>query len=171
MYRHGNPNAATGKLVPGHGGQRRTTRAKCGPRNSEGGRKAKGSATRPSRGPKKSGRPAGACGAGMAQVALWCAGTNSREVNMRKIIIAATALAFLSATAFAQDKGAAPPPSGSGSMTKGDVSKGKMTKSKKSAKKPSSSTQVGTSSRPVPGAVPPEGSMHTIKDPSQYMRQ
>ena len=52
---------------------------------------------------------------------------------MRKIIIATAALAFLSSTAFAQDKGAAPA-AGGDSMSKGEMSKS----SKKSHKKKSS---------------------------------
>ena len=53
---------------------------------------------------------------------------------MRKLIIATAALALLSSTAFAQDKGAATPPSGSDSMTKGDMTKDTMSKSKKKTK-------------------------------------
>jgi len=52
---------------------------------------------------------------------------------MRKIIMATAALAFLSSTAFAQDKGAAPA-AGGDSMSKGEMSKTskKTHKSKKS---------------------------------------
>jgi hypothetical protein len=53
---------------------------------------------------------------------------------MRKIIIATAALAFLSTSAFAQDKGAAPA-AGGDSMSKSDMSK--MKKSSKKSKKSS----------------------------------
>ena len=53
---------------------------------------------------------------------------------MRKLIIAIAATALVSTTALAQDKGAAPPPSGSDSMTRGDMSKDKMAKTKKKTK-------------------------------------
>jgi pentapeptide MXKDX repeat protein len=52
---------------------------------------------------------------------------------MRKLIIATTALAFLSSTAaFAQDKAAAPT---GDSMSKSDTSKDKMSKKSKKSKK------------------------------------
>jgi hypothetical protein len=54
---------------------------------------------------------------------------------MRKIIIATAALAFLSSSAFAQDKGTAPPAAGGDSMSKSDMSK--MKKSSKKSKKSS----------------------------------
>ena len=62
---------------------------------------------------------------------------------MRKLIIATAALAFLSSTAFAQDKAAAPAAQSGDTMSKGDMSKDKMskkkmTKSKKSTSKMSS---------------------------------
>jgi hypothetical protein len=62
---------------------------------------------------------------------------------MRTLILAATALAFLSATAFAQDKAASPAPAAqSGDMSKGDATKmaPKKKKTKKAAKKPSATT-------------------------------
>jgi pentapeptide MXKDX repeat protein len=64
---------------------------------------------------------------------------NTEVTRMRKLIIATTALAFLSSTAaFAQDKAAAP--SGD-SMSKSEMSKDKMSKkSKKAAKKSSDDT-------------------------------
>jgi pentapeptide MXKDX repeat protein len=52
---------------------------------------------------------------------------------MRKIIIATAALAFLSTSAFAQDKGAAPA-AGGDSMSKSDMSKMSSKKTKKSKK-------------------------------------
>jgi pentapeptide MXKDX repeat protein len=58
-------------------------------------------------------------------------------IRMRKLIIATTALAFLSSTgmaAFAQDKSTAAPAASGDSMSKGDMSKDKMSKSKKSKK-------------------------------------
>jgi len=60
---------------------------------------------------------------------------------MRKIIIATAALAFLSSTAFAQDKGAAPAASGD-SMSKSEMSK----TSKKSSHKKKSSMKSGDDS-------------------------
>ena len=58
---------------------------------------------------------------------------NTEVTRMRKLIIATTALAFLSSTAaFAQDKAAAP--SGD-SMSKSDMSKDKMAKKSKKSKK------------------------------------
>ncbi|MBV8701644.1 hypothetical protein [Bradyrhizobium sp.] len=60
---------------------------------------------------------------------------------MRKIIIATAALAFLSSTAFAQDKGAAPA-AGGDSMSKGEMSK----TSKKSHKSKKSSMKSGEDS-------------------------
>jgi hypothetical protein len=59
---------------------------------------------------------------------------------MRKIIIATAALAFLSSTAFAQDKGAAP--AAGDSMSKGEMSK----MSKKSHHKKKSSAKSGEDS-------------------------
>ena len=59
---------------------------------------------------------------------------------MRKIIIATAALAFLSSTAFAQDKGAAPAASGD------SMSKSEMSKTKKSKKSKKSSMKSGDDS-------------------------
>jgi hypothetical protein len=53
---------------------------------------------------------------------------------MRKIIIATAALALLSSSAFAQDKGAAPAASGDSMSKSGDMSKMSSKKSKKSKK-------------------------------------
>ena len=52
---------------------------------------------------------------------------------MRKLIIAAAALAFVSSTAFAQDKAGTAPAASSDTMSKDTMKK--TTKSKKSAKK------------------------------------
>lgn len=58
---------------------------------------------------------------------------NTEVTRMRKLIIATTALAFLSSTAaFAQDKAAAPT---GDSMSKSDTSKDKMSKKSKKSKK------------------------------------
>jgi pentapeptide MXKDX repeat protein len=54
---------------------------------------------------------------------------------MRKLIIATAALAFLSSTAFAQDKSTAAPAASGDSMSKGDMSKDKMSKKAKKSKK------------------------------------
>ena len=60
------------------------------------------------------------------------------DFRMRKLIIATTALAFLSSTAaFAQDKAAAPT---GDSMSKSDMSKDKMSKKSKKSKKSSDDT-------------------------------
>jgi pentapeptide MXKDX repeat protein len=56
---------------------------------------------------------------------------------MRKLIIATAALAFLSSTAFAQDKSTAAPAASGDSMSKGDMSKDKMSKKTKKSKKSS----------------------------------
>ena len=56
---------------------------------------------------------------------------------MRKLIIATAALAFLSSTAFAQDKSTAAPAASGDSMSKGDMTKGKMSKKTKTSKKSS----------------------------------
>lgn len=56
---------------------------------------------------------------------------------MRKLIIATAALAFLSSTAFAQDKSTAAPAASGDSMSKGDMTKGKMSKKTKKSKKSS----------------------------------
>jgi len=60
---------------------------------------------------------------------------------MRKLIIAAAALAFVSSTALAQstDKSAAPPAS-DGMSKSGDMSKDTMSKSKKKSKKSAKKT-------------------------------
>jgi pentapeptide MXKDX repeat protein len=58
---------------------------------------------------------------------------------MRKLIIATTALAFLSSTAFAQDKAAAPAAPSGDTMSKGDMSKDKMSKKKMTKSKKSTS--------------------------------
>jgi hypothetical protein len=80
-------------------------------------------------------------GTGGLPVPLRRAGTEHLETySMRKLIIAATALAFLSSTAFAQSTapGTTGPAAQSGdNMSKGDMSKGKMTKTKKKSKKSS----------------------------------
>jgi pentapeptide MXKDX repeat protein len=57
---------------------------------------------------------------------------------MRKLIIATAALAFLSSTAFAQDKSTAAPAASGDSMSKSDMSKDKMSKSKSKKSKKSS---------------------------------
>jgi hypothetical protein len=59
---------------------------------------------------------------------------NTGAFRMRKIIIATAALAFLSSSAFAQDKGAAAPAAGGESMSKSEMSKMSSKKSKKSKK-------------------------------------
>jgi pentapeptide MXKDX repeat protein len=59
---------------------------------------------------------------------------------MRKLIIATAALAFLSSTAFAQDKSTAAPAASGDSMSKGDMSKDKMSKKTKKSKKSSDDT-------------------------------
>jgi pentapeptide MXKDX repeat protein len=62
---------------------------------------------------------------------------------MRKLIIATTAIAFLSSTGFAavaQDKGTAAPAASGDSMSKGDMSKDKMAKKSKKSKKSSDDT-------------------------------
>jgi pentapeptide MXKDX repeat protein len=62
---------------------------------------------------------------------------------MRKLIIATTAIAFLSSTgfaAFAQDKSTAAPAASGDSMSKGDMSKDKMAKKSKKSKKSSDDT-------------------------------
>jgi hypothetical protein len=57
---------------------------------------------------------------------------------MRKLIIATTALAFLSSTALAQDKAGSTPPAAGDTMSKGDdMSKMGKKSTKKTAKKSS----------------------------------
>jgi pentapeptide MXKDX repeat protein len=65
------------------------------------------------------------------------AARNTEVTRMRKLIIATTALAFLSSTAaFAQDKA----PTGD-SMSKGETSKDKMSKKSKKSKKSDDTTK------------------------------
>jgi pentapeptide MXKDX repeat protein len=61
---------------------------------------------------------------------------------MRKLIIATAALAFLSSTAFAQDKagGTTTTAQSGDSMSKGEMSKDKMSKKSKKSKKSSDDT-------------------------------
>ena len=63
---------------------------------------------------------------------------------MRTLILAATALAFLSTSAFAQDKSAAPAAPGSDTAAKSDTTKMAPKKTKKAAKK--SSTKMSAPS-------------------------
>ena len=61
---------------------------------------------------------------------------------MRKLIIATAALAFLSSTAFAQDKSTAAPAASGDSMSKGDMSKDKMSKTKVAKKSKKSKDKI-----------------------------
>jgi pentapeptide MXKDX repeat protein len=63
---------------------------------------------------------------------------------MRKLIIATAALAFLSSTAFAQDKAAAPAAKSGDTMSKGDMSKDKMSKTKMTKKSKKSTSKMSS---------------------------
>jgi hypothetical protein len=64
-------------------------------------------------------------------------------LRMRKLIIATTALAFLSSTAFSQTS-TTPPATGGDTMSKGDTMKKTTKTNKKSAKKTDDATKDAT---------------------------